>query len=370
MNIMDIKESIITKAKDIGLDVIGFASCSPFSEIGDILKERETKGYLSGFEERDIEKRINPGILMNGCRTIISAGISYNVTGARAKEDTKFKCTVSKSTWGEDYHNILRNKLQELSKFIEEDLKGNTLAFVDTGPLVEREAARRAGIGYIGKNCSLINPVFGSFLFIGEILTDMYIEPDSELMDSCGDCDLCIKACPSGALCGPYTINAKKCLSYITQSRDIPPEYYGVLGRSIYGCDVCQNVCPKNKGAEASNHREFFPEDWNSYPDAVDIINMDNSRYKDTFKRTSSGWRGKKTLQRNAIIALGNSKIKDAAEYLIKTLSDDRRDIREASVLALFNLLGDDSKQVLGEHLKDEKDEHIKKLLVDILDKI
>lgn len=369
---MDIKSCIINKARETGLDLIGFASCSPFSEILDVLNDREAKGYLSGFEEKNVQKRINPGLLVDNCQSIISAGISYNVKGHADDEgkNCKFKCSMSMSTWGEDYHNVLGSKLKVISEFIETELCGSTRVFVDTGPVVEREAARRAGIGFIGKNCSLINPSYGSFIFIGEILTDLYIEPDTPLKESCGDCSLCIKACPTGALCAPYTVDAKKCLSYVTQSKNIHPDYYSRIGSCLYGCDICQAVCPRNREAAQPGNPAFIPEKWNIYPDPIDILNMDNRTYRDTFKMTSSGWRGRKILQRNAVIALGNSRDKDAAPYIIKTLSDSRSEIRETSVYALYNLMGKDSSPVLKAHLQNESDEQIQKIIREILDKI
>jgi len=364
---MDTKELIVNEALNIGIDFIGFTSCQPFVEVEEVLKDRESKGYLSGFEEKHIQKRINPKLLMEDCKTIICAGISYNVDigMVKVKENFRHKSFVSRCTWGIDYHRVLMSKLKKLEDFIINQLKGSAKAYVDTGPLLEREVARRAGVGFIGKNCSLITKNYGSYVFIGEILTDLDIKPDRPIEDECTDCELCLKSCPTGALCSPYTVNAKKCLSYLTQSREIPYELYSKMGCNIYGCDICQNVCPRNKGVKTSTHHEFIPEEWNSYPDLIDILEMDNKTYENTFKKTSSGWRGKKNLQRNAIIAIGNSKDKEAAVYLKKMLFDGRRDIRETAIYALYNLLGKESLEILKEHGAMEKDEGIKKLLSD-----
>lgn len=233
---------------------------------------------------------------------------------------------------------------------------------------MEREAARRAGIGFTGKNCSIINPKYGSFIFLGEIITDLYIEPDIPLDNECGDCNLCIESCPTGALCAPYIVNAKKCISYLTQSKDISLEDYKKIGCSIYGCDVCQRVCPKNKDAAAVNHYEFIPEEWNQYPDPIEILSTDRRGFEKTFKTTSSGWRGRKTLQRNALIALSNSKDKvKAAEQIRKSLKDERKDIRRAAVCALYNSLGEESLEILRETLNSESDEDNKNLIIQIL---
>lgn len=365
----NIKDSIKTEGEKIGIDVIGFAPCSTLTQMKEILSSRESMGYLSGFEESDIEKRINPSLQLNGCRTIISAGVSYYQDGkyAKQKEDYIHKCIVSRSSWGLDYHNMLKSKLNSLAEFMAEKYGADTKVFVDTGPLPEREIARLAGVGFVGKNGFIINREYGSFIFIGEILTDIYIEPDKPVEDGCGDCDICIRSCPSGALLKPYTLNAKRCISYLTQCKSVNPEFYRVMGSNIYGCDICQAACPKNRKIKSTIHDEFVPECWNCFPDAVDILNMDNKTYKETFKNTSSGWRGRKVLQRNAIISLGNSRKKEAAGYIVKMLSDSRSDIRETSIFALYNLLGKECIPVLKEYMDKESDEHIRNTIAKIM---
>lgn len=362
---MDTKLLIRDEARKLGIDALGFTSCEPFLNVEGVLKDREEKGYLSGFEEKDIEKRVYPGRLLENCSTIISAGISYN---AGCRNESINGCTVSVCAWGQDYHTVLKEKLISLGEFIESRFNCRFRVFVDMGPIVEREAARRAGVGFTGKNCSIINPGYGSFIFLGEIITDLFIEPDAPLDDGCGDCDLCIKACPSGALCAPYTVNAKKCISYLTQSKDVSLEDYKKIGRSIYGCDVCQKVCPKNRDAAFANHEEFVPEEWNLHPDPYEILNISRKDFENTFKKTSSGWRGRKTLQRNALIALSNSKDKaKAAEQIKKFLQDERKDIRKTAILSLYNLLGKESIDTLRETYDIERDEDVKNIMQKIL---
>lgn len=363
---MDEKLLIRSEAEKLGIDIIGFASCEPFIEVEDILRDREKKGYLSGFEEQDVEKRIYPHRLMENCKTFISAGISYGAEDRCGNNG----CTISMCSWGTDYHTVLRNKLNSLGEFIKNKFNCDAGIFVDTGPIVEREAARRAGIGFVGKNCSVINPRYGSFIFLGEIITDLFVEPDSPMDDGCGDCDICVKACPTGALCAPYTVNAKKCISYLTQSKNISPEDYRKIGRSIYGCDVCQRVCPKNKVRETGNHEEFMPEEWNMHPDPYAILNGSKKDFENTFKKTSSGWRGRKILQRNALISLGNSKGSEkekAAEQIKKFLEDERKDIRMTAVIALHNLLGEESMSLIARVLDNERDEDNRKGILRIL---
>lgn len=366
---LDIKECIKRQAENIGIDVIGFTSCDPFDEIKDILIERERMGYLSGFEEKDVEKRVNPGLLLDNCCTIISSGISYytDINDLKPENKSSLKYTVSRSSWGQDYHNVLKGMLLKLGEFIKHEYNAEYRIFVDTGPLPERAVAKRAGVGFLGKNGFIINPQFGSFIFLGELLTTLCIEPDIPIDDSCGECDLCIKSCPSCALIKPCTLNAKECISYLTQSKKINPKNYSILGRNIYGCDICQMVCPKNRSAISGRHVEFIPKDWNFCPNPVNILNMNNKTYNDTFKRTSSGWRGKKLLQRNMIIAMGNSGDKSSAQYIANMLSDCRPEIREASIYALYKLLGSESKAILEKHMNKEDNEELRKEIHDII---
>ncbi|KPU45287.1 epoxyqueuosine reductase [Oxobacter pfennigii] len=338
---MNNKELIITESKRIGIDIIGFSPCFIAYDVEETLRDRESKGYLSGFEEKDMNLRINPKLLMENCQTIISAGISYNIDRDKieAMSKQKFKATMSVSSWGRDYHKVLGSKLEALAEFINKRLYGETKFFVDTNPLLERHIAKNAGIGFVGKNCSLINKEYGSYIFLGEILTDLYIQPDMPVTGDCGDCELCIKACPSGALLKPYTIDAKKCISYLTQNKEIDYENMKNTGLSLYGCDVCQSVCPKNRNIKMSSHEEFIPKQWNIYPDAVAILDMDNKTFEKTYKLTSGGWRGKKNLQKNAIAVIANSGKREAWDVLVKYLDDERPDIKKAAVYGLKRLM-------------------------------
>lgn len=305
---------------------------------------------------------------MNDCKTIICVAISYNIDkeNIKYKDDYKLKTSISKISWGKDYHKVLEDKLKALSEFISQRYSAKTKYFVDKGPLVERELAYLSGIGFYGKNCSIINKEYGSFICLGEILTNIYIEPDKAIKELCKDCNLCINACPNGALYNSYKINPKLCLSYLTQQKHLEQEDYPKI-KSIYGCDICQNICPFNKLAKNINHDEFIPEEWNAYPDAIDLLEMNNNSFNNTFYNTSSGWRGKKIIQRNAIAFIGNSQRKELFIYLLKALKDERAEIREASIYSLYNLLGKDCFKYLKTHFKKEKDEKIKEKIDFIL---
>lgn len=315
---MDIKSQIIDLAHSQGIDLVGFTDCKSFINLEKYLLLRKENKRETSFEEADIKKRIDPKETLVNCKSIILLAISYNSDFKVG--NSPLNGGLSKSSWGEDYHRVLNRKMEGLIKDLQEIREFQYKSFVDTGPLVDRELAKRAGIGYYGKNCSIINREYGSFLFISYILTDLDLAIDEiTIEDDCGDCDLCIRACPTGALESPYTLNPKKCISYLTQDKDvIPVELRKNMGIQVYGCDICQNVCPKNKGIKIPNHKEFSPIRTGASIDIEDLLPMSNRQFKDKYGDMAGSWRGKNILKRNAIIALGNMKDKEALTLLLK----------------------------------------------------
>ncbi len=333
---MDLKEYIVNKSKELNIDLIGFTDCEPFYNLKDYLIERKRDNKQTEFEEEDIDKRINPKLIFPECKTIIAIGLSYNTT-FNEKPDYKIKGILSKSSWGIDYHIVLKNRINMLIKEIEKVTDFKYKYFVDTGPLLDREIARKSGIGYYGKNCSIINDEYGSFIFIGYILTDLQIDEYSTPTENkCGDCDLCLKACPTKALEGPYRVNPKKCLSYLTQTKNtIPYELREKMGTRIYGCDTCQIVCPKNKGIKIPNHPEFIPNKTKGYMDIEELLTISNSEFKKKYGHMAGSWRGKNILKRNGIIAIGNMGNKENIQLLKSLLNDPNSAIREYVLWAM-----------------------------------
>lgn len=316
---MSIKDQIIEFAKSINIEYIGFGDIEFDKKFIERLRERRENGHLSGFEEENEGIRIDVKKILPEVKTIIAIAVPY-----RTIEPNKGKPYFSKSSFGVDYHRVVKKKLEILSDFIYNEFRANCECFCDIGPLSDREAAKKCGIGFYGKNTNIITKKYGSFVFLGEILTDLYIEKDKPIDYDCRECELCIKACPAGAIEKPYYINAKKCLSYITQKKDNLNDFeIETLGKRLYGCDTCQDVCPYNKNNEVSNLKEFYPESWNYNIDEEYILNVSNKEFKDTFGKTSSGWRGKGILKRNLIIAMGNSSNK-AYIPLLQRLKDDK----------------------------------------------
>lgn len=317
---MNVKELIVEKARELNIDKIGFIDSSPLHNLEEYLQSRLDSGLQTEFEEMEIKKRIDPKLTFPNCKSIIVIAISYNVEYL-AEKNNFLSGILSKSSWGIDYHKVLKDKIDKLIMEIKTHADFDYKSYVDTGPLVERELANKAGIGYYGKNCSIINDDYGSFIFIGYIMTDLDLETsENKIYSECGECDLCIRACPTNAL-ESYKLNPKRCISYLTQTKDIIPlEYRSKMGTKIYGCDTCQLVCPKNKGVKTSNHEEFVPHITSGFIDISELLNMSNKEFRNKYGSMAGSWRGKNVLKRNAIIALGNMK-KDNNIYLLHEIT-------------------------------------------------
>ena len=296
---MDIKVEIIEFCKINGLDVIGFSECRIFHELSPYFNERKKLGLENEFEEHDIDKRINPFIYMPEGKTIISIAFPYLYD-----LDFSQKVNFSKYTLGRDYHIVATEYMEKICEFIR-GFGSKAEHFVDSNSLPERYIAKLAGVGFIGKNNTLITEKYGSYVFLGEIITDLQIEPDKPIDQKCGDCEICLEACPTNSITrGKVGINndSNICLSYITQKKDIDDYWFEKLNGRLFGCDTCQRACPCNKEIEFSSIEEFKPYDYMKKIDLKDLISIDNKLFKDKYKITSCGWRGKNILKRNAII--------------------------------------------------------------------
>lgn len=349
------KQLIIDKSKELNIDLIGFTDCSPLINLEDYLINRRENQIEVEFEEKDMERRIYPKTTFPNCKSIIVIAMSYN-NDFNQIPDYKLKGRISKSSWGMDYHRVLKDKIEKLIEEIQKEEGFSYVYYVDTGPLIDRELAKKAGIGYYGKNCSIINDGYGSFIFIGYILTDLDINTSyGEVSSKCGSCNLCIKACPTGALEGSYKFNPKKCISYLTQTKEkIPYEMRSKIGNKIYGCDTCQLVCPKNKDIIVPNHMEFLPRDTKGYLDIEEILSISNREFKNKYGNMAGAWRGKNILKRNAIIVLGNTKDRKNLKLLLPLLKDPNSMIREYTAWAILNIDYSYGKEVVEKAIEIE----------------
>ena len=331
---MNIKEEIINLAKEIGISKIGFTTADDFDYLEKSLRLAVDEGRNSGFEHKNIEERIKPKLSLASAKTIISIAIAYPHKLKQQPQKTAYKRgKFTPNSWGLDYHYVLQDKLDRLAKGIEEltadfEYKG----MVDTGALVDTAVAQRAGIGFIGKNGLVISKEFGSYMFLGELITNLDIEPDQPVDYGCGDCNRCVTACPTSCLIGDGSMNAKRCLSFQTQDKGVMElEFRKKIKTVIYGCDICQICCPYNKGLDNPLATEIDPD--LSHPELLPFLELSNGQFKEKFGHVAGSWRGKNILQRNAIIALANANDRSAIPKMLEIIDKGQNPIHVATAI-------------------------------------
>lgn len=365
MNPDQFQQELVAYASEIGIDKIGFASAEPFYNLRHQLVRQQQLNYQSGFEEPDVDKRTRPDLLLNEAVSIIAIAIAYPSKMTDAPQGTKGarRGIFSRSSWGKDYHAALRERLMQLEAFIAARFpEARMRSMVDTGELSDRAVAERAGIGWSAKNTSIITPEFGSYVYLGEMITNIPFKYDEPMEDQCGDCRLCIDVCPTGAIVEGGQLNAQRCISFLTQTKGfLPDEFRGVIGNRLYGCDTCQTVCPKNKRKANRIHPEFEPDPEIAKPLLEPLLAISNREFKAKFGYVSGSWRGKKPIQRNAILALAHFKEAGAVPALIGLLgNDDRPVIRGTAAWAIGKIGTPEGLAALEKGLETEKDEEVR----------
>jgi epoxyqueuosine reductase len=330
---------VIEISRALGFDLCGVARATEFPELSR-MEEWLARGYAGEMRYLHDARRQTPSQVVEGARSVIVCALNYNTSLPFSTESpNEFSSSggpkgwISRYAWGDDYHNVLGEKLDALVEKLRQEFPEpfEARAYVDTGPIVERVAAKNAGLGWLGKNTCLINENLGSLFFLGVIVTTLDLAAslgpaEAPAPDLCGNCRLCIDACPTGAIVEPYVLDARRCISYLTiELRGaIPAEFREPIGRHVFGCDICQDVCPWNRRAPASMLPNFQPRQFNSNqthiesqgshtlfaPELEWLLSLTEQEFGVIFrdspvKRTK--WRG---LVRNACIAIGNSQLR------------------------------------------------------------
>lgn len=354
-------ETVKTVAREIGFGSVGITGARPMWELAELLQERQAKGLVPAFVSSNLEERLDPGRLMPEAKSVVMVALNYY----HPHHSQKSSGGLSRSTFGLDYHQVMRQMLEELGQRLQGiDPNMHYFSFVDTGPLLERELARRAGLGWIGKNASLITPSSGSWVFLGGMLVNIELEEDQPLDKNCGSCQECLKACPAGALEEAYQVNPHRCLSYITQKKGyLTGEERELLDYRVYGCDTCQEVCPINqKTAKATAHQAF--KGWE--PEVLTLeklATISNREFCRLFGQSSLAWRGKTNVKRNAVIALGNSRDEEAIPILKEAIKDPSPVVRGHAAWALGRFNHPAVKTILQNALQVETDPQVKREL-------
>jgi len=267
---------------------------------------------------------------------------------------------IARYARGDDYHDVMNEKLPALLRFVQ-DRAGRPVegqVYVDTGPVLEREFAVRAGLGWFGKHTNLIHKRVGSWLLIGEVLLDIELEQDGPASDHCGTCTLCLEACPTDAIVEPYVVDSRRCISYhsIELKGAIPMEYRAAMGDRVFGCDDCQDVCPWNRRAPETGHPAFVARPWNEMPDLIEMLGLTPETFRTRFKGSPIKRTKRRGLLRNAAVALGNTKDPGAVPALADSLGDDEPLVRGHAAWALGNVGGTRAFAVLEKARKTEED--------------
>ena len=258
---MNAKKIIYDKANELGFFSCGFSKAQFLEEEAPRLEDWLRHNYHGkmGYMDNHFDKRLDPRLLVDGAKTIVSLLFNYFPETKQDEDAPK----IAKYAYGEDYHFVIKDKLNELLNFLREKVGAiNGRVFVDSAPVMDKAWAKKSGLGWIGKNTNLIQPRMGSFFFIAELIIDLEIEPDGPMKDYCGTCTRCIDSCPTEAIVQPYVVDGSKCISYLTielKDQLIPQEFSGKMDQWMFGCDICQDVCPWNRFSKATHEKRFKP---------------------------------------------------------------------------------------------------------------
>jgi epoxyqueuosine reductase len=334
---------IVERAKTLGFDLCGVVRADKFPELSRFGEWLE-RGYAGEMNYLEDPRRGDPSLVLEDLRSVIVCALNYNTAhpystdaaAAASAETDPPRGWISRYAWGDDYHEVIWEKLNALSAALRAEFPQpfEARAYADTGPVAERIFAKHAGIGWLGKNTLLLNETLGSWLFLGVILTSLDITPslgsaEAPPPDLCGNCRQCLDACPTGALVEPYVLDARRCISYLTIELrgSIPEEFREPMGWQVYGCDICQDVCPYNQSAPVSSLPEFQPRENSTgkslfQPSLEWLAGMNEEDFREMFRGSAvkrTKWAG---LVRNACLALGNTEVQpgSAAQHRAATL--------------------------------------------------
>ena len=336
------KAAIRERAKELGFDVCRFTSAAPPAS-ADRLHAwlgRAHHGEMS-YLARTVDKRAAPDRVLPGAKTVICLAVSYfnRETGSRGGGQVSPHGLVARYSRHTDYHEVLGERLKDLAAFVDCTTGGGerSLWYVDTGPILERDLAQRAGIGFIGKHTNLISRELGNWILLAEILTTTEIEPDTPEVNRCGSCTRCITACPTRAITEPFQLDARLCISYLTIELKgaIPIELRPLIGNRIFGCDDCLAACPWNRFAQEGRLMRYHARPELDLLDLIELLQLDDAAFKSRFRGTPLLRAKRRGLRRNACVALGNIGDPDALPALRAARLDNESLVAEHAQWAI-----------------------------------
>jgi len=352
--ISDVKAIIKRAAEEAGFDLAGIAPATDAAEL-DHFPEWIAAGhagemrYLEACNDHGTLKRASLAGVAPWARSVVVCAINYNTNNPYSTQvHDPSRGWISRYAWSrEDYHDAVLRRLKEVEAILREALPADrqssliTRSYVDTGPIVERVFAKYAGVGWIGKNTCIIDQKKGSWLFLGVILTSLELTPDLPAPDRCGTCTRCIEACPTDAILAPYQLDSNRCISYLTIEKrgSIPEDLRAGIGHHVFGCDICQDVCPWNRRAPSSAAPEFEPRPGLVNPALAWLAEMSTEEFREVFRGSAIRRTKRSGLRRNAAIAMGNSGNKEFLPLLDQLAADEDQTVGESAQWAKARLL-------------------------------
>ena len=369
---MTLNDAVKQYALSKGFDIVGFTGAEDFTEDELAALKRVRDGHMDGYSwytEARIRKMNRPKELLEGARSVISLATSY--LGDDPDSTNGMKGRIARYSWGDDYHNVLKGRLKEFCDGLPA-IVGRSVRhriFVDDGPMNDRAAARRSGVGWFGKNTNILTPSHGSWVLLGQVITDLELEPDNPLKKTCGSCVRCIDDCPTGAIVAPYVVDNTRCISYLTIELrgTVPRNLRPLMGDWIFGCDICQDVCPVNIKAASGDTAEFQQRTGFSTPDLVPILEMDQETFSKKYRNSPIKRAKLSGLQRNACIALGNNGDSRAIQPLTNVLLESEPLVRSHAAWALGQIGGPEAVGALRMALDSETESYVTQEIEDAL---
>lgn len=367
---MSLTEQIRRQAHALGFTAVGFAPADPLAG-AEFYARWVALGYAGQMHylKRHLDKRADPQRMVPGAQTAICLGMDYYQPTPAAPDPLRGQ--IACYARGDDYHEVVKKHLAALWEFALAAAGGAAQGryFVDTAPVLERELAQRAGLGWWGKNTCLIDKRRGSYFFLAEIITDLKLDYDEPAPDHCGTCTRCLDACPTDAFPEPYVLDARRCISYlnIELKGPIPRDLRPGMGQWIFGCDICQEVCPWNRKAAPAPEPAYASRADRDSPALLDLIQLDREAFNARFRRSPVKRPKRRGFLRNVAVALGNSGMQAAVPALIRALDDEEPLVRGHVAWALGQLGGDGAKEALKRRLGVEEDAEVREELADAL---
>ena len=347
-------------ARDAGFDLVAVTSADTFAPDREETLRRIDAGLMDGlpwFNAQRVRRGTDPETLLPGARSIISLG--WNYYPAEYSPTSAELGLIARYARGRDYHRVMKRRMRRMVLDLIERISDQFAArwYVDDGPMLDRAAAARAGLGWFGKNGNILNSTYGSWLLLGQILTDLPLTTDPPLAKTCGQCARCIPACPTDAIVAPYVVDNRRCISYLTIEHKgaIPTEFRAAMGNWVFGCDICQEVCPVNRKAKATGDPNFGRTDLSAV-DLIELLDLTDEQFRRRFAGTPVMRAKRVGMQRNACIALGNSGDRSAVPALTRALDTALPLVRAHAAWALGRIGGADARSSLAGALVGETD--------------